>query len=90
MSDLCVMSCEWIFIATGKPRVSAATIASLEVRAIDEGVTGTRNAARTAFDSTSVRIDRPSASTLSMMSCAPAMSGIDSDDIGPGVWTSSS
>ena len=87
-SDLCEMSGESIFSATGKPSWVASIIASLAVRARMVWVTGMWKDDSSVFDSISVRTLRRSASTLPMSRRAPSMSGLPSVDSGGGVCCS--
>ncbi len=87
-SDLCTMSGESIFSATGKPSCVAIIMASVGERARMVCVTGTWNDDSSVFDSISVSTLRRSASTLSMSSRAPSMSGLASVVSGGGVCCS--
>ena len=89
-SDLWLTSGESIFSATGKPSCEAIIIASLALRASTVWVTGMWKHDSSVFDSISVSTLRRSASTLSMTSRAPSMSGWASADSGGGVCCSSS
>lgn len=86
---MCATSGESIFSATGKPSCEAIIIASSALRATTVSVTGMWNDDSSAFDSISVSTSRRSASTLSMTSRAPSMSGLASADSGGGVCSSS-
>lgn len=88
-SDLWLMSGESIFSATGKPSWAAIIIASLALRASKVRVMGIWKEDSRVFDSISVSTLRRSASTLSISSRAPSISGLASADSGGGVcWSS--
>ena len=83
------MSGESIFSADGYPSWVAIIIASLALRARMVLVTGMWKAASRALDSSSVRMLRRSASTLSISRRAPSTSGLARWDSGGGVCCSS-
>jgi hypothetical protein len=87
-SDLCVMSGELIFIATGSPTLSAAISASAAECTLMLGVVGMWKAFSTALDSALLSVKRRSPIACSIIRRAPSTSDSRCRDSGSGAWSS--